>query len=74
MNSFYILIYLNRELFKMIEDNISIDLLSLLYSSQLVTNKQKMLDENRVYYRLLKNLIKRASRDEKLRAIYYIMK
>ena len=37
MESFDKLIYLNQELFAMIEDSISIDLLARLYSSQLVT-------------------------------------
>lgn len=37
MNRFDILIYLNRELFKMIEESISINLLAYLYSLQLLT-------------------------------------
>ena len=58
MNSFDKLMYLNRELFKMIEDSVSIELLASLYSSQLITNGEKhLLDENRVYYRLLKKII-----------------
>ncbi|WP_455796273.1 helix-turn-helix domain-containing protein [Clostridium butyricum] len=59
MNSFDKLIYLNRELFKMIEESVSIELLASLYSSQLVTIGEKhLLDENRVYYKLLKKIIK----------------
>ena len=58
MNSFDKLIYLNKELFKMIEESVPIDLLASLYSSQLVTSGEKhLLDENRVYYRLLKKII-----------------
>lgn len=49
------LIFLNRELFQMIENRVSIDLMSRLYSSQLVTKGFKhLLDHNRVYYRLLR--------------------
>ncbi len=60
MNSFDKLIYLNRELFKMIEESVSIELLASLYSSQLVTIGEKhLLDENRVYYKLLKKNNKR---------------
>lgn len=59
MNSFDKLMYLNRELFRVIEDSVSIELLASLYSSQLVTNGEKhLLDENRVYYKLLKKIIK----------------
>ena len=37
MNRFDQLMYLNRELFAMVENSISLDLLARLYSSQLVT-------------------------------------
>ena len=58
MNSFDKLIYLNRELFKMIEESVPIELLASLYSSQLITIGEKhLLDENRVYYKLLKKII-----------------
>ena len=58
MNCFDKLIFMNRELFTMVENEISLDLLARLYSSQLVTNGQKhLLDHNRYYYRLLKQVI-----------------
>ncbi len=58
MNSFDKLMFLNRELFDMIENNISIDLLARLYSSQLITNGERhLLDHNRVYYRLLRKIV-----------------
>ena len=42
------LLFLNRELFHMIEDSISLDLLARLYSTQLTTNGEKhLLDHNR---------------------------
>lgn len=57
MNCFDQLIYLNRELFAMIENSISLDLLARLYSSQLVTRGEKhLLDHNRIYYKLLRRI------------------
>ena len=57
MNSFDKLVYLNRELFLMIENSISLDLLAKLYSSQLITKAEKhLLDHNRIYYKLLRNI------------------
>ena len=57
MDCFDQLMYLNRELFAMIENSISLDLLARLYSSQLITRGDKhLLDHNRVYYRLLRRL------------------
>ena len=51
------LMYLNRELFIMIENSISLDLLARLYSSQLVTRGEKhLLDHNRTYYKLLRRI------------------
>ncbi len=58
MNSFEKLIYLNQELFSMIENSISIDLLARLYSSQLITRGEKhLLDRSRFYYRLLREIM-----------------
>ena len=52
------LIFLNRELFGMIEDSISISLLSRLLSTQLITKGEKhLLDRSRVYYKLLKQIV-----------------
>ncbi len=51
------LLYLNRELFLMIENSISLDLLARLYSSQLITAGEKhLLDHNRTYYKLLRQI------------------
>ena len=50
MDRFDQLMYLNRELFAMIENSISLELLARLYSSQLVTRGDKsLLDHNRTY-------------------------
>lgn len=52
------LLYLNTELFRMIEDSVSIDLLAQLLSSQLVTKNEKhLLDRNRTYYKLLRSIV-----------------
>ncbi len=51
------LLYLNHQLFLMIENSISLDLLARLYSSQLVTAGEKhLLDHNRTYYKLLRQI------------------
>ena len=58
MDSFDKLMYLNRELFKMVENSISLDLLARLYSSQLVTKGEKhLLDHNRVYFKVLRQIV-----------------
>ncbi len=58
MNSFDKLLYLNTKLFEMIEDRIDLDLLTRLYSTQLVTKGEKhLLDSKRVYYKLLKKIV-----------------
>jgi len=52
------LLFLNRELFGMIENRVSMSLLSRLLSTQLVTSGEKhLLDHNRTYYRLLRKII-----------------
>lgn len=46
------LLYLNRELFRMIETSIDIDLLAYLYSSQLITkDKISLADTKRFYFK-----------------------
>ena len=57
-NCFDLLLYLNVELLDMIEHQIDLDLLTLLYSTQLTTKGEKnLLDHDRVYYRLLRKII-----------------
>ena len=68
MDSFDQLMYLNRELFSMIENSISLDLLARLYSSQLVTRGDKhLLDHNRTYYKLLRQIIQQGQQRGQLR-------
>lgn len=58
MSSFDKLMYLNKELFSVIEDRIDIDLLTRLYSTQLITKGEKhLLDNKRLYYKLLKSIV-----------------
>jgi len=57
-NSFDLLMLLNRELFTMIENSVSLELLTRLFSTQLITEGHKhLLDHNRVYYRLLRKIV-----------------
>lgn len=52
------LVYLNHEVFKMIENRISVDLLARLLSTQLTTRSERhLLDQNRTYYKLLRSII-----------------
>lgn len=52
------LIYLNHELFLMIENRVPLDLLARLLSTQLITTGEKhLLDHDRTYYRLLRKII-----------------
>ena len=68
MNRFDQLMFLNRELFAMIENSISMDLLARLYSSQLVTRGDKhLLDHNRTYYKLLRQLVLQGQQRGELR-------
>ena len=58
MSSFDKLMYLNYELFGMVEDTVPFELLAQLYSSQLITRGEKhMLDQSRTYYKLLRQIV-----------------
>lgn len=58
MNSFDKLMYLNTKLFEVIEERIDLDLLTRLYSTQLVTKGEKyLLDNKRLYYKLLRKIV-----------------
>lgn len=62
------LIFLNQEVFRMIENSVSIDLLAQLLSSQLVTKSEKhLLDHNRTYYKLLRSVILEGQREGELK-------
>ena len=58
MNSFDKLLLMNHELFVMIENEIDLDLLARLYSTQLITKGERhLMDHNRFYYKLLKQVV-----------------
>ena len=57
MSACEILLFLNRELFEMIEKSVGIELLGRLFSTQLTTKGQKyLMDYSREYYKLLKRI------------------
>ena len=67
MTSFETLLYLNRELFKIIEDRIDIELLTRLYSTQLITKGERhLLDNKRLYYKLLKKIVAEGQKNGEL--------
>ncbi len=68
-NSLELLQYLNRNLFETIENTVSIDLLSRLFSSQLVTRGEKhLLDRSRTYYKLLRRIVTEGQAKGEIRA------
>jgi AcrR family transcriptional regulator len=57
-NCIEILLFLNRNLFEMVENTVDLELMKRLYSTQLITKTEKqLLDHNRVYYRLLRKIV-----------------
>lgn len=69
MDRFDQLMYLNRELFAMIENSISLDLLARLYSSQLITRGDRsLMDHNRTYYKLLRQIVQQGQQRGELRS------
>ena len=63
------LIYLNHELFLMIDSSVSLDLLTRLLSTQLLARGEKhLLDRNRTYFKLLRKIIGEGQRAGQLRA------
>ena len=68
MNSFDKLMYLNHELFLMIENSIPIDLLASLYSTQLITAGEKhLMAHSRTYFRLIRQIAIEGQRKGELR-------
>lgn len=57
MDAYHKLLFLNQELFSMIEDTISIELLAKMYSTQLTTTGERhLMDHKRIYYRLIRQI------------------
>jgi AcrR family transcriptional regulator len=62
------LVYLNHELFAMIDSGVSMDLLARLLSTQLLARGEKhLLDRNRTYFKLLRQIISEGQRMGQLR-------
>ena len=69
MNSFDKLLFLNMELFTMIENTVPLDLLARMYSTQLITRGDKhLLDRNRTYYKVLRKIVLEGQERGELRA------
>lgn len=63
------LVFLNRELFTMIDNSVSLELLARLFSSQLVTRGEKhLLDRNRTYFKLLQQIVREGLERGELRS------
>ena len=59
-DAFEVLLFLNRELFDMIERRVDVALLSRLLSSQLLAKGDRaLLDRDRLYYKLLRRIVLR---------------
>lgn len=68
MNAFDALVFLNHELFQMIDNSVSLELLARLLSTQLVTRGERhLLDRNRTYFRLLHEFVRRGQERGELR-------
>lgn len=73
MNSFDKLIYMNYELFAMVENRVSLDLLARLIASQLTTKGDKhLLDHNRVYYRVLRAVVSEGQQRGEISSCYSV--
>ena len=63
------LVYLNHELFLMIDSSVSLDLLARLLSTQLLARGEKhLLDRNRTYFKLLRQITGEGQRVGHLRS------
>ena len=62
------LVWLNHELFAMIDASVSLDLLTRLLSTQLMARGEKsLLDRNRTYFKLLRRIVEEGLRSGQLR-------
>ena len=52
------LIFMNQELFLMIDNTVSVDLLSQLFATQLITSGERhMMNPNRTYYKMIRQMV-----------------
>ncbi|MGN1378355.1 MAG: TetR/AcrR family transcriptional regulator [Dorea sp.] len=69
MNSFAKLLYLNDKAHSMMEEKISIDLITSLYSTQLVAQGNRhLLDQNRNYYKLITKVVEEGQKRGQIRS------
>lgn len=69
MNSFSKLMYLNYKAHSMMEEKISIDLVTSLYSTQLVAQRNRhLLDQNRIYYKLITKIVEEGQKRGQIRS------
>ena len=68
MGALETLAYINHELYVMIEASVSIDLLTrLLYTQLLARGEKHLLDRSRVYFRLLRRIVRQGAERGELR-------
>ena len=62
------LIFINHELFTMIDNSVSVELLGRLFSTQLVTRGEKhLLNRNRTYFKLVQQIVREGQSRGELR-------
>ena len=62
------LTFINRELFTMIDNQVSVELLARLFSTQLTTRGEKhLLDRNRTYFKLVQQIVRQGQERGELR-------
>ncbi len=72
-NSVDILLWLNRELFAMIDSSVPIELLAGLLSTQLTTRGEKhLLDRSRFYFRLLREIVTKGQQRGEIRSDFSV--
>ncbi len=67
LNAIGKLTYLNHELFAMIEDSVSRELLAQLLATQLTLQEKHLLDRERTYFKLLRKIISEGQKLQELR-------
>lgn len=67
LNSFDKLLFMNYEMHVFIETQIELDLLASLYSTQLLTKgSSNLLDQNRIYYKLVSDIIEEGQKRDQI--------
>ena len=59
---------MNRELFTLIDNSVSVELLARLFSTQLITKGEKhLLDRSRAYFRVVQQVVREGQERQELR-------